>query len=183
GATWQKLRLGMDESGRLTALHHHVLAATSSFDDFLEPAANASLPLYASPAILVEHKGLRLDIGTPGPMRAPGEASGSAALEVAIDEAAEICGMDPLEFRLANYAEPEPATGRPFSSKALRECYSEGATRFGWSRRPLQPRQMRDENGFLVGWGMGTAVFHCPHFPAEARATLRADGTALVETA
>ena len=183
GSTWQKLRLGMDDEGKLTALHHLAVASTSSFDDFLEPAANASLPLYASPAILVEHKGLRLDIGTPGPMRAPGEASGSAALEVAMDEAAEACGMDPLAFRLANYAETEPGTSKPYSAKALRECYAEGASRFGWAKRPLAPRQMRDENGFLVGWGMGTAVFHCPHFPAEARATLRADGTALVETA
>jgi xanthine dehydrogenase YagR molybdenum-binding subunit len=116
-------------------------------------------------------------------MRAPGAASGSAVLEAAMDEAAEACGMDPLEFRLTNYAETEPGTGRPFSSKALRECYTEGAKRFGWSGRPLEPRRMRDENGFLVGWGMGTAFFHCPHFPAEARATLRADGTALVETA
>lgn len=183
GRTWQKLRLGLDDGGRLTALHHRAVASTSSFDDFLEPAANASLPLYASPAILVEHKGLRLDVGTPGPMRAPGLASGSAALEVAMDEAAAACGMDPLEFRLANYAETEPGSGKPFSSKALRECYAEGAKRFGWSNRPIQPRQMRDENGFLVGWGMGTAVFHCPHFPAEARVTLRANGTALVETA
>ncbi|SES31225.1 xanthine dehydrogenase family protein molybdopterin-binding subunit [Rhizobium sp. NFR03] len=182
GQTWQKLRMGMERDGALIALHHHSLSATSAFEDFLEPAANASLPLYASPAILVEHEGIRLDTGTPGPMRAPGEASGSAALEVAIDEAAEACGMDPLAFRLKNYAETEPATGKPFSSKALRTCYEEGAARFGWSRRPRSAGQMRDENGLLVGWGMGTAVFGCPHFPAEARATLRADGTALVET-
>ena len=183
GQTWQKLRIGTDTAGRLTALHHRTIAATSSFDDFIEPAANASLPLYDSPAILAEHFGLRLDVGTPGPMRAPGEASGSAALEVAMDEAAQACGMDPLEFRVLNYAETEPGTGKPFSSKSLRECYSQGADRFGWSKRPLEPGKMRDENGFLVGWGMGTAVFHCPQFPAEARATLRADGSALVETA
>jgi xanthine dehydrogenase YagR molybdenum-binding subunit len=183
GQTWQKLRLGLDREGRLTALHHQSLAATSSFEDFLEPAANASLHAYASPAILSETQGLRLDIGTPGPMRAPGEASGSAALEVAMDEAAEAMGLDPLDFRLANYAETEPGTGRPYSSKALRECYSEGAKRFGWAGRPRKPRQMRDENGLLVGWGLGSALFPCPHFPAEARATLRADGTALVETA
>ena len=182
GQTWQKLRIGTDNEGRLTALQHRSTSATSSFDDFLEPAANASLPLYDSPAIVAEHDGLRLDTGTPGPMRAPGEASGSAALEAAIDEAADACGMDPLAFRLKNYAETEPGTGRPFSSKALRECYSEGAKRFGWAERPLEPRQMRDDNSLLVGWGMGTAVFHCPHFPTAARATLRADGTALVET-
>ena len=183
GATWQMLRLGVDSEARLTALHHKSISATSSFEDFLEPAANASLYVYQSPAILTETEGLRLDIGTPGPMRAPGEASGSAALEVAIDEAAQACGMDPLEFRLANYAETEPGTGRPYSSKALRECYAEGARRFGWAGRPIEPRRMRDDNGLLVGWGVGTALFPCPHFPAEARATLRADGTALVETA
>ncbi|WP_416799258.1 xanthine dehydrogenase family protein molybdopterin-binding subunit [Ciceribacter azotifigens] len=183
GNTWQTLRIGVDERGHLTALNHRSISATSSFDDFLEPAANASTHLYASPALRAEHEGLRLDVGTPGPMRAPGEASGSAALEVAMDEAAEAAGIDPLEFRLKNYAETEPGTGRPYSSKALRECYAEGAKRFGWASRPLAPRQMRDENGFLVGWGMGTALFPCPHFPAEARATLRADGTALVETA
>ncbi|HEV7416724.1 MAG TPA: molybdopterin cofactor-binding domain-containing protein, partial [Tianweitania sediminis] len=132
GATWQRLRLGVDSGGRLTALHHHSLSATSSFEDFLEPAANASQGLYASPAIVSEHTGLRLDIGTPGPMRAPGEASGSAALESAMDEAAYACGMDPLDFRLANYADTEPGSGKPYSSKALRECYAEGAKRFGW---------------------------------------------------
>jgi xanthine dehydrogenase YagR molybdenum-binding subunit len=182
-STWQSLRLGTDAEGRLTALHHRSLCATSSFDDFIEPAANAALPLYPSQAILAEHDGLRLDTGTPGPMRAPGEAPGSAALEIAIDEAAEACGMDPLAFRLLNYAETEPGTGRPFSSKALRQCYEQGAARFGWSDRPLAARQMRDREGMRVGWGMGTALFPCPHFPAQARATLRADGTALVETA
>lgn len=183
GNTWQTLRIGVDEEGQITALHHRALSATSSFDDFIEPAANASTHLYASPALLSEHQAIRLDVGTPGPMRAPGEASGSAALEVAMDEAAEACGMDPLGFRLKNYAEKEPGTGRPYSSKALRECYAEGARRFGWASRPLAPRRLRDEDGFLVGWGMGTALFPCPHFPAQARATLRADGTALVETA
>ena len=181
-ATWQKLRIGSDADGKLTALHHSTVAATSSFDEFIEPASIVSLPVYASASILAEHEALRLDIGTPGPMRGPGEATGSAALEAAIDEAAEACGMDPLAFRLKNYAETEPGTGRPFSSKALRECYAAGANRFGWSSRPLSPRQMRDESGLLVGWGMGTAFFHCLHVPAQARATVLADGTAVVET-
>ena len=99
-----------------------------------------------------------------------------------MDEAAEACGLDPLEFRLRNYAETDPASGKPFSSKALRECYAQGAERFGWAGRPLAPGQMRDADGRLVGWGMGTALFPAPMFRAEARATLRADGTALVET-
>ncbi|MDF2120417.1 xanthine dehydrogenase family protein molybdopterin-binding subunit [Roseiarcaceae bacterium H3SJ34-1] len=183
GATQQHLRLGLDAEGRLTALEHHALATTSSFDDFIEAAANASHNLYASPAISTRHRAVRVDIGTPGPMRAPGEASGSAALECALDEAAAACGIDPLEMRLRNYADIDPATGRPYSAKALRACYAQGAERFGWAGRPLAPRQMRCDAGHLIGWGMGSALFPAPMFQAEARATLRADGTALVETA
>lgn len=182
GATCQRLRLGVDGDGALTVIDHEGLAETSSFDDFVEPAAGASQGLYAARALRSAHRAVRLDIGTPGPMRAPGEASGSAALECAMDEMAEKIGIDPLEFRLRNYAETEPGTGRPYSSKALRECYAQAAERFGWAGRPLEPGQMRDDNGLLVGWGMGTALFPCPMFAAEARATLHPDGTALVET-
>ncbi len=113
GETRQRLRLGFETDGRLTAVSHHAIAATSSFDEFVEPSAAVSHMLYASPAIAITHEAVRNDIGTPGPMRAPGLASGSAALEAAIDEAAEACGMDPLDFRLANYAEVEPITGKP----------------------------------------------------------------------
>jgi xanthine dehydrogenase YagR molybdenum-binding subunit len=179
--TRQTLRLGADDQGRLTALHHHVKTATSTFDDFIEPAANASHPLYASPAIKTSHEAVRIDTGTPLFMRAPGEASGSAALESAIDEMAQACGMDPLAFRLKNYAEVEPMSGKPFSSKALRQCYQQGAERFGWASRPLAPRQMRDEAGMLVGWGMGTAVFPALMFRGQARAVLRRDGSGVVE--
>lgn len=182
GETRQRLQLGFEADGSLTAVSHRVVAATSSFDDFVEPAGGVSGMLYASPTIAVNHEAVRNDIGTPGPVRAPGLASGSIALEVAIDEAAEKCGMDPLEFRLKNYAEVEPISGKPYSSKALRECYAAAAAKFGWSARPRAPRQMRDENGLLVGWGMGTAVFHCPMFAAEARAVLRSDGGATIET-
>ncbi|EIE51265.1 aldehyde oxidase and xanthine dehydrogenase, molybdopterin binding protein [Citreicella sp. 357] len=183
GATQQVVRLGMEATGRLTALDHHATASTSSFDDFIEPAANASHNLYASPSIRTRHTGVRIDTGTPGSMRAPGEASGSAALECAMDEAAEALGLDPLEFRLRNYAETDPASGKRFSAKALRDCYAQAAARFGWADRPLAPGQMRDEDGLLVGWGMGTCLFPAPMFPARARAVLRADGTAVVETA
>jgi xanthine dehydrogenase YagR molybdenum-binding subunit len=179
--TRQTLRMGTDGDGQLTALSHHARTATSTFDDFIEPAANASHPLYASPAIVTSHEAVRLDTGTPLFMRAPGEAPGSAALESAIDEMALACGMDPLAFRLKNYAEVEPISGKPFSSKALRQCYEQGAERFGWDKRPQAPRQMRDEAGMLVGWGMGTAVFPALMFQAHARAMLRRDGSGVVE--
>ena len=181
-ASRQRLRIGTDADGLLTAIDHRARVASSTFDDFFEPAADASHTLYASPAIATSHEAVRVDTGTPLFMRAPGEATGSIALESAIDEMADACGMDPLAFRIKNYAEVEPISGKPFSSKALRECYAQGAERFGWSRRPLAPRQMRDEAGLLVGWGMGTATFPALMFAAEARAVVRRDGSGLMET-
>jgi xanthine dehydrogenase YagR molybdenum-binding subunit len=180
--TRQTLRIGANGEGLLTAIDHHAKTVSSSFDDFFEPAADASHTLYASPAIATSHEAVRIDSGTPLFMRAPGEATGSIALESAIDEAAWACGMDPLAFRIKNYAEVEPISGKPFSSKALRECYAQGAERFGWSNRPLKPRQLRDDAGFLVGWGMGTATFPALMFQAEARAVVRSDGSGLMET-
>jgi xanthine dehydrogenase YagR molybdenum-binding subunit len=180
--TRQTLRLGVDGEGKLTALAHHTKTATSTFDDFYESASDASHTLYASPAISTSHEAVRLDVGTPLFMRAPGEAPGSAALESAIDEMALACGMDPLAFRMKNDAEVEPISGKPFSSKALSECYARGAERFGWKRRPLEPRQMRDEDGLLVGWGVGAATFPVVMFAGQARAIIRSNGTGVIET-
>jgi xanthine dehydrogenase YagR molybdenum-binding subunit len=179
--TRQRLRLGADRDGALTAIDHHTKTASSSFDDFFEPASDISHALYASPAIATSYEAVRLDTGTPLFMRAPGEATGSIALESAIDEMAQACAMDPLAFRLQNYAEVEPLSGKPFSSKALRACYAQGAERFGWARRVLAPRQMRDEAGLLVGWGVGTATFPAIMFQAQARAVIRNDGTGVME--
>ena len=181
-ATRQTVRLGADRDGRLTAIHHHTRTASSRFDDFFEAASDVAHTVYASPAIRTSYDAVRLDSGTPLFMRAPGEAPGSLALESAMDEMALACGMDPLAFRLLNYAEVEPMTGHAFSSKALRACYEQGARRFGWAERPLAPRSMRDEQGLLVGWGMGTATFPALMFQAEARAVIRRDGRGVVET-
>jgi xanthine dehydrogenase YagR molybdenum-binding subunit len=179
--TRQTLRLGADHDGKLTALDHRTKTTSSTFDDFFEPASDASHTLYASPAIATSHEAVRLDTGTPLFMRAPGEATGSIALESAIDELAHSCRMDPLAFRLTNYAEVEPISGKPFSSKALHECYAQGAARFGWQRRPLAPRQMRDRDGLLVGWGVGTATFPALMFQGQAKAVLRQDGSGVME--
>ncbi|WP_018147456.1 xanthine dehydrogenase family protein molybdopterin-binding subunit [Henriciella marina] len=181
-ATRQSVRYDMDAKNRFLAFEHTANVSTSSFDNWLDGAANAGLSLYATPSISVSHSGTRFDTGTPGAMRAPGIATGSAVIECAIDVAAEKAGMDPLEFRLLNYAEKDPSNGKPYSAKALRECYKAAADSFGWEDRPLKPRQMRDENGLLTGWGMGTSIFHAPFFPAKARAVLRQDGSARAET-
>jgi xanthine dehydrogenase YagR molybdenum-binding subunit len=179
--TRQTLRLGADQEGKLIAIDHHTKTMSSTFDDFFESASDASHTPYASAAIATSHEAVRADIGTPMFMRAPGEATGSIALESAIDEMAQTCGMDPLAFRLKNYAEVEPISGKPFSSKALRECYRQGAERFGWERRPLGSRQMRDRDGFLVGWGVGTATFPALMFAGHAKAVVRSDGGGIVE--
>ena len=179
--TRQSIRMGTDAQGKLTAIAHHTRTQSSTFDDFFEPASDASHTLYASPAISTTHDAVRVDTGTPLFMRAPGEATGSIALESAIDEMANACGMDPLAFRLTNYADVEPISGKPFSSKALRECYTRGAERFGWASRPLRTGQMRDRDGLLVGWGMGTATFPALMFQANAKATLRRDGQGMME--
>ncbi len=180
-ATRQEFRIGAAADGTLTGLEHHTLTSTSSFDDFFEASCSVSHILYATPVLRTSYEAVRLDTGTPTFMRAPGEASGSVALESAIDELAEVCGMDPLAFRLRNYAEMEPLSGKPFSSKALRECYEQGAARFGWSSRPLAPRSMRDGSGLLTGWGVGTATYPAMMFQAKARARINADGSGLME--
>jgi xanthine dehydrogenase YagR molybdenum-binding subunit len=180
--TRQTVRLGASSDGALTAIAHRTKIASSTFDDFFEPACGVSHTLYASPAIATAYEAVRLDTGTPLFMRGPGEAPGSIALESAIDEMADACGMDPLAFRLKNYAEVEPATGKPFSSKALRECYAQGAQKFGWASRPLRPRSMHDEAGLLVGWGVGTATFPALMFEAKARAIIRQNGTGVMES-
>jgi xanthine dehydrogenase YagR molybdenum-binding subunit len=179
--TRQTVRLGANRDGALMAIDHHTKTASSTFDDFFEPASDVSHTLYASPAIATSHEAVRIDTGTPLFMRAPGEATGSIALESAIDEIAHACAMDPLAFRIKNYAEVEPISNKPFSSKALRDCYAQGAERFGWARRTLAPRQMRDESGLLVGWGVGTATFPAIMFQAQARAVIRNDGTGVME--
>jgi xanthine dehydrogenase YagR molybdenum-binding subunit len=179
--TRQTLRLGIDQDGKLVALDHRTKTMSSTFDDFFEPASNVSHTVYASEAIATSHEAVRADIGTPLFMRAPGEATGSIALESAIDEMAQACGMDPVAFRLKNYAEVEPISGKPFSSKALRECYQQGVERFGWESRPVAPRQMRDRDGLLVGWGVGTATFPALMFAAKARAVLHLDGSGVME--
>jgi xanthine dehydrogenase YagR molybdenum-binding subunit len=123
-----------------------------------------------------------MDTNTPTWMRAPGLATGAFALETAMDELAGALGMDPVELRLANYAERNEDDDLPWSSKELRACYRMAASRFGWGARLSAPRSMRDGR-MLVGYGMATAVYPAYRSEASASATLFADGTALVRAA
>ena len=178
--TVQKIALAADASGKLTAIRHDVTSETSRFDEFVEPSAAQTRMLYACPSVSTSHRVVRVDIGTPTFQRAPGESTGSFALESALDELAYALKIDPIELRLRNHAETNPEDGKPWSSKSLRGCYAQGAERFGWAKRGAAPRSMRDGRA-LVGWGMATATYPAHQSPSAARARLRADGSALVQ--
>lgn len=184
--TDQHVVLGARRDGTLTAVRHDSISHTSRFEDFLEPAALPARMLYASPNIATTHRLVKLDLGTPTFQRAPGEATGTFALESAMDELAVALDMDPVELRLKNYAEQDPETGHPWSSKSLRQCYQEAAARFGWSSRNARPGATRDGT-VLIGHGMATAVYPTNRGKASAVAGLTDDGAggvrAVVQTA
>ena len=175
--TVQQISLGAMHDGTLTAIRHVSTSATSEFEEWMEPCAVATRVLYASPNAETDHKLVRINMGTPTYMRAPGEASGIFAIESAMDEMAYALRMDPIALRLKNYAEKDAQTGKPFSSKSLRECYAAGAEKFGWSKRTPEPRSMRDGNA-LIGWGMATATYPTRRSPASAVARILPDGRA-----
>jgi xanthine dehydrogenase YagR molybdenum-binding subunit len=179
--TEQTLRLGADASGRLVAMHHGVVAETSVLEDWAEPSAVVTRMLYACENQTTTHRLAKMNIGTPTFMRAPGESSGSYALECAVDELAYALKMDPLELRLRNHADEDPGKRKPFSSKALRECYRVGAARFGWSRRRAEPGSMRD-GPWRVGLGMATATYPANRSPAAAHVRFNGEGMAIVSS-
>ena len=179
--TEQQMQLGAVATGRMTAVHHDVIASSAFQEDWVEPSAIVTRMLYDSDSQHTSHRMARLHHGTPTFMRAPGEASGSFALECAIDELAYATQLDPIALRLQNYAEKEPEKGLPWSSKSLRRCYEIGAERFGWARRNPQPRSMRNGR-MLVGWGMATATYPANRQAASASATILQDGTAVVRS-
>ena len=178
--TEQHIALGADGAGKLVAIKHDVVSPTSTFEDWTESSAVVTRMLYACPNVSTTHKLVKLNIGTPTFQRAPGEATGTYAFEVAMDELAVACKLDPLELRLRNHADKEPESGKPFSSKKLRDCYADAAKRFGWSRRTPQSRSMRDGDK-LIGWGMATATYPANRMPAKALVRINPDGTALVQ--
>jgi xanthine dehydrogenase YagR molybdenum-binding subunit len=177
--TEQRIQMSARPDGTMTGMRHDVIATTSTFEDWTESSAIVTRMMYAVPNQSTSHRLVKLDVGTPTFMRAPGETSGSFALESAMDEMAYRLGMDPLALRIKNYADMEPQEKKPWSSKALLECYRAGADKFGWSRRSAAPRSMREGNT-LVGWGMATATYPANRSEASAIARILPDGTAMV---
>jgi xanthine dehydrogenase YagR molybdenum-binding subunit len=177
--TEQRVTLGASRDGVLTVTRHHSKSTTSTIEDWVEPATTQTRLLYECPNVETQYDLVRVNVGSPTFMRAPGESTGTFALECAMDELAYALEMDPLALRLKNYAEKDPESGRPWSSKGLRECYASAAQRFGWSKRNPQPRAMRDGR-WLVGWGMATATYPARRAPAGAVARMMPDGRAYV---
>jgi xanthine dehydrogenase YagR molybdenum-binding subunit len=182
-ATVQTVALGADRDGKLTGIRHDSINPTSVFDDYVEYAAMASRHLWpANGGISTSHRVVHVNRNTPVVLRAPMEAQGHFALECAMDELGYAMGVDPIELRLRNDTNTDPYSGRPFSTRALRECMTKGAARFGWEARTPQPRSMRDGR-YLIGQGVAAAIYTHWRWPGKARVTLRADGSALVEAA
>ena len=177
--THQRVTLGADGKGKLTAIRHQVYTNSSLIEDYLESSAFPTRVMYACPNISTTSRVVDLNLGTPTYTRAPGVATGTYAVEVAMDEMAWALKMDPLEFRLLNYAENDPHSGKPFTEKNLRECYKRAAERFGWSHRKHEPRSMAKGNE-LIGWGMATETYPAKNLPASALVRVEPNGRVLV---
>ena len=178
----QKIRFSTDADGMITGLNHEAYSETSNYEDYVEAVANWSHKLYPSENTLFEFKVVPVDAPTPLDMRAPGGVTGMHAIECAMDELACKLKIDPVEFRLKNYAEVDPATQKPYTSKALKECYLQGAEKFGWSKRNPVPGSMTRGNK-LVGYGMATGMWDAYQFPARMEAIITADGKFVLNSA
>jgi xanthine dehydrogenase YagR molybdenum-binding subunit len=176
----QRVALGANKDGRLTALVHTATTATTTHGRYAEQCTFPARHLYASDNLFIGQKVVNLDTLANTWMRAPGESIGTFALESAIDELAYKLKIDPIELRSINEPEKDPTKGTEFSSRNLVEAYSRGAEKFGWSRRNFEPGWQR-EGKWLIGQGVATAYYPVYRFPASARVRISADGTAMVQ--
>ncbi|HEX5933410.1 MAG TPA: xanthine dehydrogenase family protein molybdopterin-binding subunit [Pseudorhizobium sp.] len=181
-ATIQRMSLAADADGRLVSVMHHAVQATSVYEDYQENVVNWSGLAYKCDNVKLTYELAKTNFSTPGDMRAPGAATGFLALESAIDELAYEAGMDPLEFRVRNFVTYDQNEDLQITAKALDACYREGAERFGWAKRSMEPGSMRDGQD-LVGWGMATGVWEASMAPAEAKVRLFPDGKVTVSAA
>jgi xanthine dehydrogenase YagR molybdenum-binding subunit len=178
----QRIALGANTAGTLDAITHDAVTVTSQYEDFYRQETGWSGLLYKSPNAKYVHRLARLDLATSCDMRAPSAATAVYALECAMDELAIALKIDPVELRLRCYSDRDQHEDRPFSSKALRECYRQGAEAFGWNGRSPEPRSMRDGSD-LVGWGMATGVWEAMQMPIAVRIVLTSNGHAEVACA
>lgn len=180
--TVQRLRLGASLDGKLAAVGHEAWSNGARYDNFFEPSALQTRLLYAAPARYTPHYLAKLDLPVADSTRAPGEAVGMLALEVAMDELAEKLGLDPIELRVRNEPTQDLDKNVPFSSRNLVACMKDGATRFGWGQRGAKPAQKR-EGRWLVGMGMAAAIRSNVMMPSKCEVALNRDGVLTVKMA
>ena len=178
----QRIAIGANTGGTLDAITHDAITVTSQNEEFFRQETGWSGLLYKSANAKYAHRLARLDRPTSCDMRCPSAATGVYALEAAMDELAVALKLDPVDLRLRCYSDRDQNNDRPYSSKALRECYAQGAAAFGWEKRNPEPRSMRDD-GDLVGWGMATGVWDAMQMPITVRIALGANGHAEVACA
>lgn len=179
-ATIQRIRIGAESNGKITAIAHESWSGNLP-EGSLETAVNQTRLLYAGANRMTAMRLALLDLPEGNSMRAPGEAPGMMALEIAMDEMAEKLGMDPVEFRIANDTQVDPEhPERPFSYRDFIGCLKLGAERFGWKDRPSVAS--RREGDVLIGFGMAGAFRNNLVMPSGARVRLGADGVVTVET-
>jgi xanthine dehydrogenase YagR molybdenum-binding subunit len=180
-ATIQRIRLGANRDGRLTAIAHEGWSGDLPGGG-PETAVNQTRLLYAGTSRLTATRLAVLDLPEGNAMRAPGEAPGMMALEIAMDEMAEKLGMDPINFRVLNDTQVDPEKPeRPFSQRQLVKCLQTGAETFGWKQRHARPAQVR-EGRWLVGMGVAAAFRNNITMKSGARVRLDSKGVVTVET-
>ena len=183
GQCEMSLELGARNNGSLEVLTFENTTQTHAYQPaFFEPSPFASRLLYDIENYQMSNATARNNVAPPIFMRAPGEAPGMFALECAMDEMAHELNIDPIAFRLVNYAQINPKDGLPWSSKQLKECYKRGAELIGWSRRKQQPRRARDGRN-LIGYGMASATYPGYRAAAAAKCRIYADGRAVAGSA
>src|ERR1700678_4292935 len=180
-ATIQRIRIGTSLDGKITAIAHESTSGNLP-EGKPETAVGQTKLLYAGANRLTFMKLAILDLPEGNAMRAPGEAPGLMALEIAMDEMAERLGLDPVEFRVLNDTQVDPEKpDRPFSQRPLVKCLREGAEHFGWNKRNPKPGQVRDGR-WLVGMGMAAGFRNNQLVKSAARVRLDRDGVVTVET-
>jgi xanthine dehydrogenase YagR molybdenum-binding subunit len=177
----QRIALGATKGGKLSALLHSGITATTEHGRYAEQCTFPARHLYGSPNILIQQKIVNLDTVANTWMRAPGESIGTFALESALDELAYELRMDPVEVRRLNEPDKDPTKDTAFSSRHLTEAYRRGAEKFGWNSRRPEPRTHRDGK-WLIGQGVATAYYPYLRLPTKARVCVFANGKAVVKT-
>ncbi len=178
-STVNHIKIGADATGKILGIKHEAVMNSSVMEDFVEHSAGTSRMLYDSEANFTTEKMVELNWGVGTFMRAPGESTGTATLEIAMDELADKLKMDPIQLRVLNYAEKDPSKDRPFTSKHLKECYTQAADRFGWSKRPATPGTMLEGNNY-IGYGMATATYPANRSACQAVVRVFPNGHAFV---